>query len=83
VRGALTILGEAALPVLALSAGPDGTLWVGRFGGGVARFDGRDWITAGASDGLGDDTVAAVYAAPAGDVWFATRVGLAYWIPEK
>jgi ligand-binding sensor domain-containing protein/tRNA A-37 threonylcarbamoyl transferase component Bud32 len=80
---ALTIPGDESWAVLALAAGPGGVLWVGLDGGGVARFDGRDWVTAGASDGLGDDTVAALYAAPAGDVWFATSIGLAHWAPEK
>ena len=47
----------------------DGEVWVGTFDGGVSRFDGQTWRTYTTRDGLLNDSVWAVAAAPNGDLW--------------
>ena len=65
----------------ALDLGPQNELWVGLDGGGAARYFDKQWLAVDAA-ALGDDSVTAVYIAPAGDVWFATAAGVAHWTPE-
>jgi len=45
---------------------------VGTFGGGVSRFDGREWFTYSTGHGLADDWVTAVAVDNDGDVWAGT-----------
>jgi len=63
--------------VRALAVAPDGALWAGTWGGGIARFDGERWVSytiAGgpAGNGIQSIAVAPDGGAPGGAVWFAT-----------
>ncbi len=67
--------------VVALAAGADGALWIGTFGGGLARLDkdGRWWNynKANTQGGLPDDRVSALAAGADGALWIGTYSGLA------
>ncbi|MBI3902366.1 MAG: regulator [Nitrosomonadales bacterium] len=62
--------------VLSLLASPDGTIWAGTWGGGVARFDGKEWHNFTKKDGLGGNLVYAVARDPKGVFWFGTNNGV-------
>ena len=71
---------EDGLPqsqVTALTQDARGYLWVGTHGGGVARFDGRNFKTFDVADGLADNFVRGLAADPVGTVYALTRRGLA------
>jgi len=53
----------------AMAVTSDGRVWVGTFGGGVCCFDGREWRTHTAEEGLLSDSVSALCAAPSGGLW--------------
>ncbi len=54
----------------------DGQVWVGTWGGGVSRFDGRRWRSLTVEDGLAGDIVFAMAEDAGGRLWFATNQGL-------
>lgn len=54
----------------------DGALWVGTWGGGVARFDGKTFENHTADDGLAGNVVYSIAQAPDGALWFGTNHGL-------
>ena len=84
--GFLTWSVEEGLPqsqVTALAQDARGYLWVGTHGGGVARFDGRDFETFDVADGLADNFVRGLAADPAGTVYALTRRGLALLHPDS
>jgi uncharacterized protein (DUF362 family) len=47
----------------------DGTCWIGTWGHGVWRYDGRTWRQYVARDGLADNHVPTLRVAPNGDIW--------------
>lgn len=49
-----------------------GFLWVGTEGGGLARFDGREFEVFTTSDGLADNTVRCIYEDADGTIWLGT-----------
>ncbi|MBL4587117.1 MAG: hypothetical protein JKX84_08700, partial [Flavobacteriales bacterium] len=49
-----------------------GFLWVGTQGGGLARFDGRQFITFTTENGLADNTVRALFEDKDGMLWIGT-----------
>ena len=51
-------------------------LWAGTWGGGLARFDGRQWVNYTESDGLAGDIVYALAEDKAGVLWVGTNKGL-------
>ncbi len=62
--------------VFALLIDPQGVKWVGTWGGGVARFDGRTWTNFTTQDGLAGNVVYAIAQDPTGRLWFGTNHGL-------
>jgi ligand-binding sensor domain-containing protein len=54
----------------------DGALWVGTWGGGVARFDGRKFENHTADEGLAGNVVYSIAQGPDGALWFGTNHGL-------
>jgi len=54
----------------------DGALWVGTWGGGVARFDGETFENHTAEEGLAGNVVYSIAQAPDGALWFGTNHGL-------
>ncbi|MBL8535230.1 MAG: regulator [Betaproteobacteria bacterium] len=62
--------------VFAIHAAPDGTVWAGTWGGGVARFDGKVWRNYTTRDGLAGNVVYSIAQEPGGAMWFGTNHGL-------
>ena len=55
---------------------PDGVIWAGTWGGGVARFDGESWTNFTRADGLAGNIVYSIAQGPDGVFWFGTDRGL-------
>ena len=55
----------------AIAIGAAGDVWVGTYDTGVSQFDGENWTVYSVGDGMLSDTVIAVAAAAAGDIWCA------------
>lgn len=66
--------GLAATAALALTAAPDGALWIGGLSG-VTRWDGQRATVWSKADGLGDDWVTSLATTPDGQVWAGTWGG--------
>lgn len=62
--------------IFSLLIDPDGVKWIGTWGGGVARFDGRHWKNFTVEDGLAGNVVYAIAREPSGRLWFGTNHGL-------
>lgn len=73
VSGALSYNPNYVFSVL---AAPDGTVWAGTWGGGVARFDGKTWSNFTDKDGLSGNMVFSIARDPKGVFWFGTDKGL-------
>lgn len=83
--GARTFLAEAGHPTLrarALHEDDDGTLWIGRYFGGIVRFrDGRfDEIRA--EDGLWEDVVSSILEDDQGNLWMGGNRGI-HRVPRR
>jgi ligand-binding sensor domain-containing protein len=53
-----------------------GTVWAGTWGGGVSRFDGKQWTNLTHSDGLAGDIVYSITQDKYGAMWFGTQQGV-------
>lgn len=53
-----------------------GRIWVGTWGGGLARYDGTTWSVFTSSDGLASDAVTCIREDCQGRIWAATDAGL-------
>lgn len=53
-----------------------GFIWVGTRGGGIARFDGNDFVSYNTKDGLINNFVNCLYEDAQGDIWAGTQSGL-------
>ena len=62
--------------VFSILAAPDGTIWAGTWGGGVAWFDGKTWSNFTTKDGLSGNMVFAVARDSKGVFWFGTDKGV-------
>lgn len=62
--------------VFAVLAARDGAIWAGTWGGGAARFDGRQWRNYVARDGLAGNIVYALAEDRDGALWFGTNKGV-------
>ncbi len=60
----------------AMHVGPDGMVWTGTWGGGVARFDGEKWHNYTTLDGLAGNIVYAIARDANGALWFGTDRGM-------
>ena len=60
--------------VLSLFQDRTGNLWIGTRGGGVARYDGAQFMTLSTDDGLTGSSVCAIAEDREGNLWFATGV---------
>lgn len=63
--------------IVSLLVDPDGTVWCGTWGGGLARFDGKQWRTYTMSDGLPGNLIFMLYRTPTGQLWIGTNNGVA------
>jgi ligand-binding sensor domain-containing protein len=62
--------------VFSLLMDRDGALWVGTWGGGVARFDGQRFENHTTADGLAGNVVYSIAQGPDGALWFGTNHGI-------
>jgi ligand-binding sensor domain-containing protein len=62
--------------VFAIHAAPDGGIWAGTWGGGVARYDGKRWSNFGRDDGLAGNIVYSIAQDAQGVFWFGTSNGV-------
>lgn len=53
-----------------------GTVWAGTWGGGVGRFDGKQWTNYTVKDGLASNMVFSIAEDKQGVLWFGTDQGL-------
>lgn len=60
-----------------------GYLWFGTQSGGVARFDGKNFLTLSAKEGLPNNSVQSIYHDTQGTYWFATEEGLSNYDGKK
>jgi ligand-binding sensor domain-containing protein len=67
--------------VSALHAAADGSLWVGFYESGVARYDGQSWERLTTGEGLISEMVYAIFVDSSGAVWFATDSGTQRYAP--
>jgi ligand-binding sensor domain-containing protein len=63
--------------VVSLKIDKDGIVWGGTWGGGLARFDGKEWRNFTVKDGLPSNHVFMLYMDDDGTVWAGTSDGLA------
>ena len=83
-RHDLSVLAEGAATynpsyVFAIHAAPDGMIWAGTWGGGIARFDGRTWKNFTTADGLAGNIVYSIAQDADGAFWFGTDEGVSRW----
>jgi len=62
--------------VFSVLVAPDDTVWVGTWGGGVARYDGQRWHNLSSQQGLAGNIVYAIARSPDGTLWFGTNKGV-------
>ena len=55
---------------------PDGVMWFATQGGGVSRYDGKEFVNLTTGDGLVHNLVEVIYRDPDGVMWFGTMGGL-------
>lgn len=63
--------------VVALAVDAGGVVWAGTWGGGLSRFDGREWKRYTVADGLPGNHVFMLHIDKAGQLWIGTNNGLA------
>ncbi len=68
--------GLAQSQVLSILQTRDGYLWIGTYGGGISRFDGRAFRNYGIADGLGSSVVRAIHQRDDGSLWLGTDRGV-------
>ncbi|MBC8235973.1 carboxypeptidase regulatory-like domain-containing protein, partial [bacterium] len=54
----------------------DGVMWFGTEGGGVSRYDGKEFVNFTTEDGLASSWVFAIHRDPDGIMWFGTEYGV-------
>ncbi len=64
--------------VFSLEILPSGEVWAGTWGGGVSRFDGKQWISYNTQDGLPGNIVYSLIVDAKGILWAGTENGLGY-----
>ena len=68
--------------IVSLEVDKAGVVWAGTWGGGLARFDGRQWSHFTTSEGLPGNHVFMLHIDPAGTLWAGTNNGLARMKPD-
>lgn len=58
-------------------------VWAGTWGGGVSRFDGKQWHNYSIKDGLAGNVVYSIAEADDGNFWFGTNRGLSRFDGER
>jgi ligand-binding sensor domain-containing protein len=63
--------------IVSIASDPDGTVWVGTWGGGLAHFDGKKFRNYTVKDGLPGNHVFMLHRSAKGELWIGTNAGLA------
>ena len=63
--------------IVSLAVDASGTVWAGTWGGGLARYDGRNWRNFTHADGLPGNHVFMLHHDAKGRLWIGTNNGLA------
>lgn len=63
--------------VVAVATDPDGHVWAGTLGAGLARYDGKAWKRYTVDEGLPGNNVLALHGDESGRLWIGTDRGLA------
>ena len=71
-----TLDGLAHNAVTDIYRDPDGVMWFATEGGGVSRYDGKEFVNFTIKDGLLHNWVFAIHQDPDGVFWFGTRGGV-------
>ena len=75
--------GLSANGILALTADPEGHIWMGTSGGGVLRYDGATFQSIRLGPSALENKVEAVLCDRCGRLWFGTRAGLVAYQPGR
>ena len=62
--------------IVALEVDKNGTVWVGTWGGGLARFDGEEFVNFTVKDGLSSNHVFMLHEDQSGVLWVGTSNGI-------
>ena len=63
--------------IIAIAVDKEGIVWVGTWGGGLGRYDGRKWKNYTTRDGLPGNHVSMLHFSKQGELWIGTNNGLA------
>jgi ligand-binding sensor domain-containing protein len=63
--------------IVALAVDAQGVVWAGTWGGGLSRFDGKQWTQQTVAEGLPGNHVFMLHVDPKGTLWIGTNKGLA------
>ncbi len=63
--------------IVALEMDAEGNIWCGTWGGGLSKFDGKNWTTYTVKEGLPGNHVFMLQTAKNGRLWIGTNAGLA------
>lgn len=65
--------------IIAIEVDREGVVWVGTWGGGLGRFDGKTWTNYTTAEGLPGNHVFMLHIDPAGRLWVGSNKGLALY----
>src|SRR5207253_2007867 len=66
-----------------LAPARDGSLWIGTFNAGVARFRDGEFTFFSTKDGLAADAIRSIYETRDHTIWIGTTNGLSYYTPVE
>jgi ligand-binding sensor domain-containing protein len=69
--------------VFAIHIDPQDAVWAGTWGGGVSKFDGKQWTSMSTKEGLPGNIVYSIVQHKDGAYWFGTNRGVSRWDGKK
>lgn len=67
--------GLAADAIISMQIDKRGELWIGTYGGGVSRYDGRKFTNYQTEHGLSNDAISRIFEDSKGNLWFGSNTG--------
>jgi len=65
--------------IISMAVDGDGIVWCGTWGGGLARFDGKQWTNYTTKEGLPSNHIFMLHIDSKGELWAGTSDGLVHW----